>query len=182
MLLVEGKNLMIIKTPRLILRKLKIEDAKNIYDNISDYDIIKWLEKVPWPYTINDAKNWINLTIKEYKKKEIEIFKLGIEKDNEIIGAIGVHDIKKGHKCEIGYWISKKYQKQGLMSEALTYFLRYIIKEFKLVRIQSRFFENNMASQKTLEKQGFVKEGFMINDAKPRGKLVNIFIYAKIIR
>jgi hypothetical protein len=51
---------MILTTKHLILRQPKIKDAKDIIEGINNLNISKWLLVVPYPYTMKDARWYIN--------------------------------------------------------------------------------------------------------------------------
>ena len=57
-----------IETKRLVLREYCEEDAEAIIKGINNLNISKWLLMVSYPYTIKDAKGWINL--KEQKNEK----------------------------------------------------------------------------------------------------------------
>ena len=71
---------MILETPRLILRKPKLSDWKDIVEGCKVLDVSKYLAVVPYPYTKKDAIEWINRTIKKWNKKEREDYTFVIEK------------------------------------------------------------------------------------------------------
>ena len=47
-----------LKTKRLILRLPTLNDAKNIVEEINNFEISKWLFPVVYPYTLKDAKQY----------------------------------------------------------------------------------------------------------------------------
>lgn len=150
-----------IKTKRLILRPLKLSDAKSITENINNLNITKWLLVVPYPYKIKDAKNWINKTILDYGKKKKENYLFGIElkEEKKIIGAMGLHKVN-GHSADLGYWLGEKYWRKGYGSEALKEVLEFGFNKLKLNKLEAGIFAGNPSSGKLLEKFGFEKEGY----------------------
>ena len=53
----------IIETERLILRQYKISDADDVVDGLNNLNVSRWLVSVPFPYTKEDALNYINNSI-----------------------------------------------------------------------------------------------------------------------
>lgn len=53
----------IIETERLILRQYKISDADDVVDGLNNLNVSRWLASVPFPYTKEDALNYINNSI-----------------------------------------------------------------------------------------------------------------------
>ena len=78
---------------KINLRTLKDSDAKSITENIKHKNVSKYLSRVPYPYKLQDAENYLN---KIKIKKDTELI-LGIEdkKTNEIIGCISLEKINK---------------------------------------------------------------------------------------
>ena len=46
-------------TSRLILRPLARSDAEAVRQLYSDWEVAKWLSRVPWPFTCASAENFI---------------------------------------------------------------------------------------------------------------------------
>ena len=49
-----------INSKRLVLKKIEIKDVNQLIKNLNNWNIVKWLVNVPYPYTINDANFWID--------------------------------------------------------------------------------------------------------------------------
>lgn len=61
--------------------------------------------------------------------------------------------------AEIGYALSTTYQRRRLMPHALTQLLAELFLQTRLERIEARCATDNRASQKVLERVGFIREG-----------------------
>ena len=59
--------MMEIKTERLVLKKPEHKDKQSIISQIGDWEVAKWLSSVPYPYTENDADEWI----RTFSRKEL---------------------------------------------------------------------------------------------------------------
>ena len=55
--------MVILKGKNITLRPLRLSDAKDIYKNVNNYKICKWIVNLCWPYKLKHA-------IKFIKKKE----------------------------------------------------------------------------------------------------------------
>ena len=83
--------------------------------------------------------------------------------NDEIIGGIGLvyEDGTESHKSKLGYWIGAPYRGKGIMAIVLKGFVHYIFQNRTgLLRLEAHVFPNNISSQKTLEKNGFIREGY----------------------
>lgn len=149
-----------LKGRRIVLRPLKMSDAKDIYLNIQDKRIAENTLSIPWPYKLKDAKNFILKAQKTLGQRKDFTFGIELNNTKEIIGCIGLHKVNFEHKnAEIGYWLSSNYWNQGIMTEAGRLILKFAFKKLKLHRVYGFAFSDNPASQKVLEKLGFKKEG-----------------------
>jgi len=170
---------MIIKTKKFTLRPYRKGDERSLQENINDRHVYRYTCRIPHPYTIKDAKEFINNYLNKYNKKGSDKFILAIEIDGQIVGALGLEDIKK-HMAEMGYWIGKKYWNKGIMTEAVRIMTRIGFRKYKLTRIYAQTFLKNTASRKVLEKNGYKIEGIMRKDTLKDGKLYDSTIYAKL--
>ncbi len=94
-----------------------------------------------------------------------------IKADNEIVGSISKFMIE--NEAEITYWIDKNYWGRGIASTALNNFLKTEITR----PIYGRVAFDNYASQKVLEKCGFIKIGKDKGFANARQTEIEEYIY-----
>lgn len=121
------------------IRKWKIDDAaelaatlnnKNIQDNLRD--------GLPYPYTEDDAKYYINEMLKADKNS---IFAFAITADDKVVGSIGVFRKDNIHSltAEIGYYIAEPFWGKGLGTCAIKQTCQYVFSNTDILRIlQSR--------------------------------------------
>ncbi|MDO8467842.1 MAG: GNAT family protein [Nanoarchaeota archaeon] len=169
-----------LETKRLILRPLRMSDAKDIVENGNNLNISRWLLVVPYPYTLKDARSWIKHNQEKWKKKKKEDYTFGIEikEERRIIGGGGLHHVN-GHSAEIGYWIGEKYHNKGYGSEMLNALINFAFKRLKLSRLEAGVFAGNPSSGRLLEKYGFEKEGYkrQARVCKADGKVKDEILY-----
>jgi RimJ/RimL family protein N-acetyltransferase len=145
---------------RIILRPLKISDAKDIYTNIQDRKIAENTLRIPWPYRLKDAINFIKNSQKSLKKRKGFIFGIEFKEKKEVVGVISLENVDFEHRhAEVGYWLGKKYRGKGIMTEAGKLVLNFAFEKLKLHRVDAGVFSDNLISQKVLKKLGFKKEG-----------------------
>ena len=148
----------------------KIANNKKIWDNVRD--------RLPYPYTEQDAKEWLALV-----KKQKIVTTFCVEADGELAGSIGFtlkEDVYR-KSAEIGYFIGENFWGQGIATEAIGQLVGYIEKNFDLVRIYAEVFEYNKASMKVLEKNGFYLESIRKKAAIKNNIVINDFVWVKII-
>jgi RimJ/RimL family protein N-acetyltransferase len=155
---------------RLVLRRLKLSDAEDIYQNINSRDIVKWLSNIPYPYSMDDAVRFIRKEHYRLEKEKSHTFGITLKQKDRVIGVISLFNMDyKNRKAEIGYWLGKRYWNQGVMREAVKLILHFGFKVIKLHRIYAGLFERNTASKKVLEKSGFKLEG-KLKESRFRGR------------
>ena len=60
-----------IRTQRLILRRPRLRDAPRIASLLNNFEVTKNLARVPYPYTINMAVDWLMRQKKEWSPDSI---------------------------------------------------------------------------------------------------------------
>lgn len=169
-----------IEGKRVRLRKIRKPDAKDIYENAKDKEIARHTT-LPHPYRLKHAEEFIKKTQKGLRKKEY--FELGIElkEEKKIIGMMSLLHVDYENKnAEVGYWVGKRYWRQGYGKEALDLILDFGFKRLKLARIYARVMHPNKASAKLLEKSGFEYEGRMRKTTLRKGRWMDDLRYAML--
>ncbi len=111
-----------LETERLILRPITLDDAPSIQKHFNDWEIIKNLSKsVPWPYPDDGAEVFIrDNALPRVRDKGHMVWCITMKpKGGEAIGMIDFGRTKSVHG-DRGFWLSKNFQRQGIMTEAIT--------------------------------------------------------------
>lgn len=169
-----------IETPRLILRRFKIEDAKQMFNNwASDSDVTKYLS---WAVhrDKSETEKIIGEWVLEYLNAKNYNWCIAFKETGEAIGGISVVKMFEDQECcDIGYVLSKKFWNKGIMTEALHAVLKYLFEKVKFHRIQLRHDVNNIASGKVMLKNGLKREGILRECEKsPQGNWRDMVIYS----
>ena len=164
---------MILKSqnPKFILRPKKKSDLQSWYKNQLDEDTAR--NFMSMPKNLEEAK-------KEFseKSKNSESFIINI--DGECVGSIGIHDIVKGNKEIISYWIANKCRGKGITTKAVKIVTEYFFKKYNLKRISGNVRTFNKASARVLEKAGYKLEGILKKNKLKNGKFMDDIVYAKV--
>ncbi len=167
---------MIINCDKCILRKWKHSDLESLVKNANNLNIaINMRDGFPFPYTHNHGKQWI-----EFAKSNDCIFAITV--DNEAVGGIGLNigeDIER-ISAEVGYWLGEEHWGKEITSSALKGMNKYGFNELKLERIFAVPLEQNIASRRVLEKNGFNLEGILRKSVIKFDKIYNQALYARI--
>ncbi len=144
-----------IKTPRLGLRRPRMDDLDRIVALLNDIQIARNLAVAPHPYRAEHALQWLP---SKCEKTPPDNVSLVIEKEEHgVIGTVGLHPEDDG--AEIGYWIGRPHWGQGLMTEAVSAFLSWLFGKTDIRHVISAYFSDNPASWRVQEKLGFTRSG-----------------------
>lgn len=158
------------------LRSWIIEDLSSLVKYANNFKIARNLmDAFPHPYSEENGKAFIEMA-NTYVPPNI----LAIEVNGEAAGAIGLHpqhDVYRKN-AELGYWLAEPYWGKGIMTEAIRQMVNYGFENPDLRRIYARPFGYNIASQKTLEKAGFVLEARLEKTILKNGEYHDELIYA----
>ena len=156
----EHKGTKEIETQRLVLRKIKLKDAKNLTELLLDKDVQEFLAGIPSNYTIDMAINYINNVLKpKYKEKDYYDWAV-VEKDsNKLIGRIGLFKQDDTRKmADLVWYLNKNFRCKGYTTEAVKEVVKFL-QSVGFKRIEAFANIENKASQKVMEKCGFSYEG-----------------------
>jgi [ribosomal protein S5]-alanine N-acetyltransferase len=84
-----------------------------------------------------------------------------LDESGRVVGRITLSDIVRGpfQSCHLGYWVSEAENGRGLATSAVRDIIRVAFDELGLHRIQAGTLLHNVASQRVLERNGFVRFG-----------------------
>lgn len=142
----------VLTTKRLTLRQLTTHDEQAIFTLRSDSEINKFLDR-KIAGTPDDARQFIN-TVNEYVYKNASIYwGITFSDKDELAGTICLFCFSdEDGKCEIGYELLTKFQRQGIMQEAVDKIIDYAFHTIGVKKIEAFFHKDNQRSAKLLEK------------------------------
>ncbi len=169
---------MMIKCDKCVLRKWEKSDLESLVKHANNYKIARNMRDLfPHPYTLNDGQVWIKIA----NSNEFGHY-FAITINDEAVGSIGLTigtDIER-ISAEVGYWLGEEYWGKGITSSALKCLTDYGFNDLGLERIFSVPLEENIASRRVLEKNGFKLEGIMRNSVIKFDKIHNQALYSII--
>lgn len=174
---------MIIKIDTEIeLKQLEQSDSKDIFkmiDNQRDY-LGKWLPFVAFTKEISDTEKFVDSVVNSTEDRFEYVF--AIIKCKEFVGLIGFKDTDKlNKKTEIGYWLSEKYQKQGIVTKSVDKLCDFAFNKQGINRIQIKCAVENISSKNIPKKLGFKFEGIERQGELLKGDFYSdLEIYSKL--
>ncbi|WP_026955879.1 GNAT family N-acetyltransferase [Algoriphagus vanfongensis] len=134
-------------------------------------------DSFPQPYTIHDARHWI-----EHNQKFNPPHNFAIEFEGKLAGAIGCDRGKDELRTnmELGFWIGESFWGKGIATEAVKLFTQHLLDRFDIQRIYAQVYDFNVESMNVLEKAGYIPEAILKKAFVKRGEVGDIFQYVKI--
>lgn len=145
-----------IETERLIITEFMPDMAQAVHENSLDEDNRRFVPDEVFE-TVEEAAETIKFLVSQYGSCEGPLVYPVLLKDKSNIGYVQAVPLGNG-VWEIGYHIGVRYTKNGYATEAVKAFLPVIMKKLDLAKMAGICLADNIASQKVMEKCGFVLE------------------------
>ena len=156
---IEGGYMMgeiaILNSDRLILRKLKIEDANQIFETWTNDNEVSRYVRWSTHKSVEDTKQWIMDEEESCKNEGHYTWGIELKETNKLIGSIGANYQEESNRYEIGYGIAKKYWGKGYTTEAAKCMMDYLINKLKIKKFEASHAKQNIASGAVIQKLGF---------------------------
>lgn len=170
-----------ITTPRLILRPVQHGDEVEL--NCAVNNTLEQLQQwMPWAQdpSLNATKEFIHNGVYNWHSPAGENFPMVVidQQSNKIISASGYNERSdlNNHSFEIGYWLDRDFQEQGLATELTNALTQYAFKVLGAKEVIIRMNTENRKSILVAERLSFIKKGIVAGEIAPDAK---DFIYQR---
>jgi [ribosomal protein S5]-alanine N-acetyltransferase len=160
------------------LRPFRKGDEPSLAENINSRKIERYTLNIPYPYKLENARQWVSYNRKLARKKDRSQLNFALDSGGRVIGSVGLSAMN-GHRAEMGYWLGVKYWGKGIVTAAVKLLTNYALKELGLRRVYAHVVPANRASVRVLEKAGYKYEGLLRKHSIKRGKPVDLLLFAK---
>jgi [ribosomal protein S5]-alanine N-acetyltransferase len=169
----------VLETERLLLRRVTMKDAPELFYFRSDPAILQYLGRDPVK-TMDEAIQFIKRIEDNIVRNEAILWGIELKTSpGKLAGTITYWHLQKEHyRAEIGYLLAPAYWKKGFMREALNKVMEYGFRVMGLHSVEARLSPGNRASAALLEASGFVKEAHFKEDFFYNGKFEDTLVYA----
>jgi 8-oxo-dGTP diphosphatase len=150
-----------LRTERLTLRPLGPDDADQLHRLINDWDVVRWLSRVPFPYPRELAAEWIESTHRQRAAGEAWHLAIVEHKNDQdvLIGCVGLMLQPGERAAELGYWVGRKYWGSGFAAEAGSRLVRWGLANLDIDRIVASVLDENERSASVLRRVGLLESG-----------------------
>lgn len=153
------------------LRPIEDDDAPFLAGGLNDPSVRPTLAQVD-PLDEESERAWIE------EAREGDQIHLLITADEVPVGTVGLAAVSPvWGSAELGYWVAPSHQGQGYATDAVATMATYAFEERRLHRLRARVVVPNPASERVLEKVGFVEEGIGREAAYVDGEYVDVRWY-----
>jgi len=154
----------IMKTKRLILRPISLNDIDDAFEYAKDPRVgpnAGWKPHVH----IKESEEFIKYAIKKRDLGQPGIYAIILKENSIMVGTIEIHSYHE-FKGEIGFVLHPDYWGRGIIVEAAKAVIVYGFEVLKLKRLQYGYFLRNLQSKRVCEKLEFTFEGVLRNKYK----------------
>jgi [ribosomal protein S5]-alanine N-acetyltransferase len=151
-----------MKTARLVLRALRMEDAEFILKEWGDPVVTLYMRDEEPLKTLEQAEEMLRPLQTPAEMPGFRWWGIEHKAQGCLVGTCGFcRWDKQHHHAEMGYDLNPDFWGQGLMPEALWALIRHGFENMGLNRIEATTHTENAQSQRVLEKLGFQREGLL---------------------
>jgi ribosomal-protein-alanine N-acetyltransferase len=145
-----------LETGRLILRKIRITDQKEIFALRTDEGVNRFIDR-PRPRFKKDAKEFIRRVLNGTNKSESFYWAITLHGDSTLIGTVCLWNFTGDRKtAELGYELSEPYQGKGIMHEAVGKVIEFAFQTLGVSTIEAFTHRDNLKSHSLLDRNNFI--------------------------
>lgn len=175
-------SLPVIETPRLILRRMTLKDAPDLFAYSQDPEVARY---VLWTAhrSLWETKAYIYCILDQYRLGEPSSWCIVEKETNRAVGTIGFMSFSaENSTVEVGYSLARSHWNCGLMTEALEAVLNEAFTVLRLHRVEAQHFSANPSSGRVMEKCGMTHEGHLRQRIWNKGEFQDVEMWAILRR
>lgn len=171
-----------LETERLVLRRVTESDYLEIMELRGNPETMKYIPR-PLVTTKEEALHHFKMIDDKIESNEGINWAITLKENPKMLGIIGHYRIQpENYRCEIGYMLLPEYNGKGITTEAIKAVLEYGFDELQMHSIEAVIDPENRASERVLQKNGFVKEAHFIENEFANGRFWDTVIYSILKR
>jgi ribosomal-protein-alanine N-acetyltransferase len=149
-----------LETERLLLRKMRLDDARAMFAYASDPEVTRYV-LFETHRSIEDSEAYLRVAVEGYERGDFGGWGVVLKDSGAFVGTCGVDFgyAPEHARAELGYVLSREHWGKGLVPEAVRAVIRFGFGRMELNRIQARCIAENTASARVMEKAGMTYEG-----------------------
>ncbi|WP_338769160.1 GNAT family protein [Bernardetia sp. ABR2-2B] len=174
------EKFMVLETPNLILRELKLSDKERVLELHSSKAVNRFIYRQN-VNSLEDASRYIEMLQNFYKKKWAIPWAATKKGTDELVGICSFNPIDiKNHRAEIDGELLPELWRTRLGVEGFLALLRFGFETMKLHSVSAKVYPENKSTVSLLEKFGFQREGHFKDRMFINGQYRDMYIYSLI--
>jgi ribosomal-protein-alanine N-acetyltransferase len=172
-----------LETERLLLRKMRFDDAEAMFAYASDPEVTRYVLWDTHP-SIEDREGFLRSAMEGYERGDFGGWGVVLKDDGAFVGTCGI-DVgyaPEHARAELGYVLSREHWGKGLMPEAVRAVIRFGFGRMGLNRVEARCITENTASARVMGKAGMNYEGILREREFIKGTYLDIKLYSILRR
>ena len=150
-----------------------------VLEQASADEYVAEIEHLPIPFTDAGGREWINRKLGLRDAGQGWAFAIVEIASGEVVGGIGIKFRHPPDAAEPGWWVIAGKRNEGIAERAGRLLFRWALTDDTgIARIQATVEPWNLASQRLLEKLGFLREGLLRSYSAWRGSRQDVFLYS----
>ena len=168
----------VIETERLVLDRVTEADLKEVFELRSNPETMKYIPR-PLVKSNEDALEHIKMIDEKIENNTGINWGIRLKDDTKLLGIIGFYKMQpENYRAEIGYMLSPDFHGKGIVPEEVNVLINFGFKNLNLHSIEAVIDPENYASEKVLQKCGFVKEAHLREAEFWEGNFLDKVVYS----
>lgn len=178
------KNLPTLTTPRLVLRKLRADDAPAYFAFASDPETTQYLRWGPHA-SVQATEAYLAEVLAGYELGQDGPWGIELAQEKRLIGTIHLMMLEydpEHWSAEVGLVIARECWRQGIGEEVVKRVLAFCFEDLTLNRVQALPIADNTAACRLMETCGMQREGTLREYAFQKGRFWDFAVYSILRR
>jgi RimJ/RimL family protein N-acetyltransferase len=163
------------------LRPFTLADTEAVREASGD-PLIPLITTVPAAFTEDEGRRFIERQWSRAARGTGYSFAIADAGTDQAVGQIGLwlKDVREG-RASIGYWVVRSARGRGAAASALRALARWALHELQIPRLELHVEPWNVASVRTAERAGFLREGLLRSWQEVGGTRKDMYVYARLL-
>lgn len=154
----------LLRTSRLVLRPISVDDDRVLFKLRSDPETNRYLDRLP-AHTIEQVRDFIQGVDDRARRNESVYWAIELPEQRAIAGTICLFAFSVADEaCEIGFELLPSAQGRGVMTEAVGAVLDYAFRHLGILTLTAVAHRENARSIRLLEIRGFVPDERVVTE------------------
>ena len=150
----------VLTTTRFMLRPLRPDDAGTIHRLVNDWEVVRMLAPLPFPYPRDLTADWISSTAAQMRDGRAWHFAVvATAVPDQLLGCAGIRVDAGNRSGDLGYWVGRRHWNNGIAGEAARRLSHWALANLPVDRLTAQVAADNPASVAVLRRIGFREVG-----------------------